>query len=209
MERMSVNMIRAVAIASAVLVLPSSAVWTPTNLAPCTSRPALLRDWRDSTPWPTASDSVLREKLAPYRNRVSFDPFDSVIVGDAATRARLNEGVLWEDDSVIVIVAKPPLPRDALVVPKREMMFPVDASPWLMDKLSRVAAATSDAFIATAGRACSRALVSKISINPPDIIRVRHLHVHVQPPDSIAITGENEFYARMSQRLREALSIRP
>ena len=90
-------MIRAAVIASAVLTLPITTVRIPATLTPCTSRPALVRQWRDSTPWPTASDSVLREKLAPYRNRVSFDPFDSVIAGDTATRARLNERVLWEE----------------------------------------------------------------------------------------------------------------
>jgi len=149
---------------------------------------------------------VIRRNLESYRSRVTFDPFDSVIVGDAATRARLKERVLWEDDSVIVIVAKPALPRDALVIPKREMMFPVDASEALLARLARVAGATSDAFIQTAGLQCKSAFTSSISISPPGSIGVRHLHVHVQPPDSIVIENEQDFYNRMSRNLNQILS---
>src|SRR5881392_2861098 len=147
------------------------------RVPPCTPIPAIYDEWKAKTPWPQVPDSTLRRNLGPYRGQVTFDPFDAVIRGDSATRARLNERVLWADDSVIVIVAKPAMPRDALVVPKREMMFPVDAGQAMLERLARVAAATSDAFISTTGKQCDASLASRIWVNPPGAIGVRHLHV--------------------------------
>jgi diadenosine tetraphosphate (Ap4A) HIT family hydrolase len=142
------------------------------------------------------------------RGAVTFDPFDAAISADSATRAAMNERVLWEDDSVVVIVAQPPIPRDALVVPRREMMFPTDASESLLKQMALVAAATSDAFVATAGKRCDTALVSNIFVNAPASIGVKHLHVHVQPPAAIEIKNEGDFYSRMSLELKAALSRR-
>jgi diadenosine tetraphosphate (Ap4A) HIT family hydrolase len=173
---------------------------------PCTPIPALYQDWKARTPWSQEADSVVRARVDVFRSRVTFDPFDAVIAADSATRTRKGERVLWEDDSLMVIVAKPAMPRDALVIPKLELMFPGDASEWLIGRLARAAAATSDAFMRTSGKECDSAYASRIFVNPPDAIGVRHLHVHVQPPPTIAIRDEHDFYDRMRRHLAEALA---
>src|SRR4051794_15413175 len=85
---------------------------------PCTPTPALYANWKSTTPWPLAPDSVVQREVNSYRGRVKFDPFDAMIASDSGTRARLGERVLWKNDSVIVIVAKPSTPREALIVSK-------------------------------------------------------------------------------------------
>jgi len=172
----------------------------------CTPVPALYEEWKAKTGGAQATDSAVRRLAEARRGSITFDPFDAVIGGDRATRKRLGERVLWEDDSVIVIVAKPAFPRDVLAIPKREMMFPFDASEGLLKRLATVAAATSDAFIQSANKHCDASLVSSISISRPTELGVKHLHVHVQPPPSILVQDEQKFYSRMSQHLGEILS---
>jgi hypothetical protein len=132
------------ALATLVVLLPLAPLHINSRVGPeadCTPKPALYENWKSTTQWARLPDSTIRRQVERLRSRVMFDPFDSVIVGDSAARARLNERVLWEDDSVIVIFAKPPIPRDALIVPKREMMFPTDASESVLISLATVAAA--------------------------------------------------------------------
>lgn len=138
----------------------------------CTSVPSLYANWKALTPWPNESDSAIKDHLKPYRSTVSFDPFDAVINGDSATRATRHERVLWEDDSVIVIVAKRSSPHDVLVIPKREMMFPVDASADLLSRLATVAVAVSGAFIESGGKQCDNSVTSTIEIRSPSGIGV-------------------------------------
>jgi diadenosine tetraphosphate (Ap4A) HIT family hydrolase len=174
----------------------------------CTPTPALYAKWKAATQWPQATDSAVGQLVEQHRDSVTFDPFDAPIAAGGAIGMRGTERILWEDDSVIVIVAKPATPRDALVIPKREMMFPTDAGPALLQRLALVAAATSDAFIQAAGMQCHDTLVATISIGRPGGLMVRHLHVHVQPPAAIAFHDEATFYSRMSQHLAQRLSKR-
>jgi hypothetical protein len=98
------------------------------------------------------------------------------------------------------------MPRDALVLAKREMMFPSDASEALLGRMARVAAATSDAFIEATEKPWTSQFVANVFVNRPVVIGVRHLHVHVQPPPEIVIQDEAVFYSRMSRALGEAMS---
>jgi diadenosine tetraphosphate (Ap4A) HIT family hydrolase len=166
--------------------------WTGFGPAPCTPAPALYTDWKAKTLWASEPDSGLKVRLDSLRGDIRYDPFDAVIAGDST--ARLGERVLWEDDSVIVIVAKHSTLHDVLVLPKREMMFPVDASEALLARMSRAAAAVSDAFLEVAGKRCDPSLRSVIEISPPGRIGVKHLHVHVRPPATLTFPTDDALY---------------
>jgi len=112
------------------------------------------------------------------------DPFTPIAQHDPVARAK--EKVLWENPRLMVIVDLfAPCPK-ALVVPKKQVTFPVEADQALLKELAQVAAHVSDAFSATTG-----APPSGIWINPPQHLMVRQLHVHVLPQaNDFSDTGE-------------------
>lgn len=117
-------------------------------------------------------ENCVRDMRAPVSGRK--DPFTPIALGDPQARSR--EWVLFEDPDLMVLVDSfSPTPK-ALVVPKATTMFPTDLSPAMLEKISRVAAATADAFSAATGAASNG-----IWINPPQYLMVRQLHVHVMP----------------------------
>ena len=166
----------------------------------------LYKNWRKAALSDDATDEQVREYAEKERQRVSTlrDPFTPIANMNEAERAAAGERVLWEDDTIMVLVdrfhdVKP------LVIPKKQMMFPIDAPPGFMDRLAVVAAATSDALIWGAGGECETASSSRIYVNPPKVIGIRQLHAHVQPSHSIRDSVQDGFYTRVSEYLADAL----
>ncbi len=125
---------------------------------------------------PSKRQRTIQDALSRHGGRIARkrDPFTPVAQGDPAARAR--ETVLWENPHVMVLADRFARSPKALVVPKKPMSFPTDASPAALKELARVAAAVSDAF----GQA-TKSGPAEIWINPPQHLSVRQLHVHVQP----------------------------
>ncbi len=140
-----------------------------------TTLPALLDDWTTASQ-ALGGEADLKAKVEAQRERVSRmkDPFLPIAHNDPAARAK--ETVLYEDDADMVIVDAFSFGPKALVVPKVEMLFPVDATEAQLARLAEIAAAVSDAFIDNGAQG-----PAKIWINPPSALTVRQLHVHVQP----------------------------
>lgn len=140
-----------------------------------TTPPALLDDWKTASQT-LGGEADLKAKVEAQRERVSRmkDPFLPIARNDPAARAK--ETVLFEDDANMVIVDAFSFGPKALVVPKDEMLFPIDATTPQLERLAEISAAVSDAFIANGAQG-----PAKIWINPPSALTVRQLHVHVQP----------------------------
>jgi diadenosine tetraphosphate (Ap4A) HIT family hydrolase len=132
--------------------------------------PAILKD-------PRSKDQAVTDSLADGRARLPKlkDPFTPVALN--VPQARAKETILWESPTVMVLVDTfAPHPK-ALVIPKRQMAFPVDATRAELEELARVAKGVSNAF-----NRAARCGDSEIWINPPQDITIRQLHVHVNPP---------------------------
>ncbi len=130
----------------------------------------------DLTKTPKHIDNTLSRVVVERRPRIQKkrDPFTPIAMHDPAARAK--ERVLWENPRVMVLVDLfAPCPK-ALVVPKKQMMFPIEADAATLTELARVAAHVSDALSDVTG-----APPAGIWINPPQHLMVRQLHVHVLP----------------------------
>ncbi len=140
----------------------------------------------DITKTPKHTDATLSRVVVERRPRImkKRDPFTPIAMNDPAARAK--ESVLWESSRVMVLVDLfAPCPK-ALVVPKKQLMFPVEADAATLTELARVAAHVSDALSDVTG-----APPSGIWINPPQHLMVRQLHVHVLPQvNDYVDTGE-------------------
>lgn len=145
----------------------------------------------DLTKTPKHIESTLSRVVLERRPRVQKkrDPFTPIAMNDPAARAK--ERVLWENPRVMVLVDLfAPCPK-ALVVPKKQMMFPVEADAATLTELARVAAHVSDALSDVTG-----APPAGIWINPPQHLMVRQLHVHVLPQvNDYVDTGEPLLHA--------------
>lgn len=170
-----------------------------------TTPSALLQEWIAATARGGSLEDA-RAVCEAARARVERlrDPFLPVARGDSAARAK--ETVLWEDGRTMVLVDAYGSPPKALVVPKSEMLFPVDGEPAVVDELARVASAVSDAFVAALGGGGP----ARVWINPPSALSVRQLHVHVQG-DGARLSEPDRadrakpFYARVTTELARAL----
>ena len=173
----------------------------------CTSIPSLYENYKKTTLGREGTDKELREHLETQRERVSKlkDPFTPIARMTEAERAAAGERVLWEDATVMVLVDRFSGTPKPLVVPKKEMMFPIDASQDFIKRLAMVAAATSDALMWAVGGECDPSSSSKIYVNPPTVIGVRQLHVHVKPADPLRDINAGEFYTGVSKYLRDRL----
>lgn len=130
----------------------------------------------DLTKTPRHVEATLSKAVVDYRPYISRkrDPFTPIAMNDPAARAK--EKVLWENPRLMVIVDLfAPCPK-ALVVPKKQVMFPVEADANLLKELAQVAAHVSDAFSKALGTP-----PAGIWINPPQHLMVKQLHVHVLP----------------------------
>lgn len=130
----------------------------------------------DLTKTPKHIENTLSRVVVERRPRImkKRDPFTPIAMNDPAARAK--ERVLWENPRVMVLVDLfAPCPK-ALVVPKKQMMFPVEADAATLSELARVAAHVSDALSDVTG-----APPAGIWINAPQHLMVRQLHVHVLP----------------------------
>ncbi|MBI1947618.1 MAG: HIT domain-containing protein [Deltaproteobacteria bacterium] len=130
----------------------------------------------DLTKTPKHIDNTLSKVVVERRPRIQKkrDPFTPIAMNDPVARAK--ERVLWENPRVMVLVDLfAPCPK-ALVVPKKQMMFPVEADAATLAELARIAAHVSDALSDV-----THAPPSGIWINPPQHLMVRQLHVHVLP----------------------------
>jgi diadenosine tetraphosphate (Ap4A) HIT family hydrolase len=105
---------------------------------------------------------------------------------------------------VMVVVDRFSQAPKLLVIPKRELMFPLDTPRSLIDRLAQVSAGASDALIVAAGRKCSSKTYADIWINPPRALSVKQLHVHVRPRTPI-VGNADTIYARTERRLRDVL----
>lgn len=140
----------------------------------------------DLTKTPRHVEATLSKAVVDYRPFISRkrDPFTPIAMNDPVARAK--EKVLWENPRLMVIVDLfAPCPK-ALVVPKKQVMFPVEADQNLLKELAQVAAHVSDAFAKALGTP-----PSGIWINPPQHLMVKQLHVHVLPQaNDFTDTGE-------------------
>ena len=132
--------------------------------------PSLWTDWISHVV-PNGDMAQLRATIEAARPRMSRlrDPFLPLVQGEA----RSGETVLWEDATTLVLVDRFGTPPKALVVPKREALFPPDLGEEGIAALAVIARCVMDAFIATVGGS------ARAWINPPAALSVRQLHVHV------------------------------
>jgi diadenosine tetraphosphate (Ap4A) HIT family hydrolase len=177
----------------------------------CTKIPDLYGNWKRLTPWTDMSDDSLRFSVAPERLRISGmpDPLTPLATMDSAQRAFNKERVLWEDNRVMVIVAKGETPLHLLVVPKNTFMFIIDVPQSERDRLALVAAATSDAMMQVAGKKCDGTPPSAIYIHPPALLGVRQLHVHVVPNEPDTTKNLARVYSEVGQRVDSLLKPAP
>ena len=123
-----------------------------------------------------SQDNAIAKSLVSHGQRLqkARDPFTPLALNDPQARAK--DRVLWENQQVMVIVDSfAPSPK-ALVIPKKQAMFPQDLAPGDMDMLANIAAKVSDAFgvVADSGPA-------DIWVNPPQRLTIKQLHTHVLP----------------------------
>jgi len=137
------------------------------------SEQSLWNEWVSCVS-PGGDIASLRASVEAARGRVEGlrDPFLPVARGDDAARA--EETVLWEDGEYLVLVDRYGAAPKALVVPKREALFPVDLGEARVARLSEICRHVMEAFNTIAGG------TSRAWINPPSALTVRQLHVHVQ-----------------------------
>lgn len=175
----------------------------------CTQLPTLYADWKEATLGTAASGEEIRAHVEGERESVAQlpDPFGPLLKMDEEELARKGERILWRDAQVAVFVDRfSPSPK-LLVVPTKFVMFLTDASEQVVERLARVAAASSDALLRASDRACDTDDPSRIYVNPPRRLGVKRLHVHVQPTEPIRHDGDaNAFYARVAGQLKELLS---
>jgi diadenosine tetraphosphate (Ap4A) HIT family hydrolase len=120
-------------------------------------------------------------------------------------RTKLDETVLWEDSTILVLVDRDPSPK-GLVIPKARACFLVDITPSLRNELALIAAVTSDAFMHAAGRKCSATAISQIYVNPPRSLGVKQLHVHVDPRNPIVVGDRVRFFTNVATEIIRILS---
>ncbi len=183
-----------------------------TSKLSCTPVPDLLADYKAANLWPNAKDEDVKKFVDKYRTNVKRkpDPFSKLWPMTEAQRNQIGERVLWENDTIGVLVDifylrnnKKPKP---LVIPKEEMNFITDASPELRARLAIVAAAASDAIMVASGKQCDPSAISRIEIHKPNHLGVKQLHVHVIPPYDGQLTGIDDlFYNRVQSYLKYAL----
>lgn len=150
-------------------------------------------------------DSMRRERarLAPKP-----DPFAPLVRGDP--KARAKEILLHETPEAMVVADLFARSPKVLVVPKRAVMFPSEASQGLLDHLASLARAASAAFQKAGAPA-----PAEVWVNPPNRLSLPRLHVHVQPhlPPWVEVrpkdnpaptTEERQFYSQVA-RFFEAL----
>jgi diadenosine tetraphosphate (Ap4A) HIT family hydrolase len=186
----------------------------PATSATPASAPGLLAYWIDRTARlavgkrdfaqmsPAERLRVVKQEIAKERPAVAAnrDPFTPLAARDPAARAR--ETVLWENDKVMVVVAKRDASKTkALVVPRVQRNFITDATPAEIAEMERVIAALSAAYQSVAGTS-----PADVMLSTPDNMELARMHVHVDPPDISVSRGElPKFYAAMAQSLARRL----
>jgi diadenosine tetraphosphate (Ap4A) HIT family hydrolase len=173
------------------------------QLPSCTPLPNIYGAWKQATSPSDTSESAVRKCVNGERARVSGlpDPFTPIASMDSAHRVAKGEQVLWEDATVMVLVAIPPSPGHVLVIPKTPVMFLSDAPERVRHHLALVAAATSDAMMLAAGSTCAGWLPPRISVSPPSGLIARQLHVHVVPTEPISSNDLEHIYTEASGRI--------
>jgi diadenosine tetraphosphate (Ap4A) HIT family hydrolase len=172
----------------------------------CTKTPDLYASWRSATVG-NASEDSLRSVVESAGQRASTlpDPFTPLFTLTPAERTARNETVVWEDTSAIALVDRFHGAPKLLIVPKAPMSFMANASPFIRAHLARVAAAAADAMIVASGRSCDATAKFDIYVNPPNVIGVRQLHVHVVPERDITVSDAASFYSRVGRIMTERL----
>lgn len=125
------------------------------------------------------------------------DPFAPLVQGAPASRA--EERVLFESPTTLVVVDRFAQAPKALVIPKRFMTFPTEATGEELRELARVSGAVSRAFSRLSGAE------AEVWINPPQHLTVKRLHVHVAPPRADLLETE-ALWAELSSELHLGLS---
>lgn len=127
------------------------------------------------------------------------DPFTPVARGDV--KARAKERVLYENQSLVVLVDRFAQTPHILVVPKQRASLPTEIKPAVLDQMGKVAEAVSEAFTAL-----TRSAPSQAWVNPPQRLTISQVHMHVEPglpPLPKAI--EQRFWAAFEKELQQRL----
>ncbi len=138
--------------------------------------PVRAKHYQAITKDTASQDQAIADSHAAHGSRLqkARDPFTPLALGDPQARAK--DRVLWENNFLMVIVDSfAPSPK-ALVIPKKQAMFPKDLAPGDMEALAKTAAKVSDAFGKVAGSG-----PADIWVNPPQRLTIKQLHTHVLP----------------------------
>ncbi len=175
----------------------------------CTPIPSLYEDWKKAIVGKDGTDEQARTYAESQRAHVSElpDPFTKVGRMSPAERTAADERVLWEDETIFVLVDKYRATPSLLVIPKEPVIFPIDAPSDLIKRLGQVAAVTGDAMIFAVGKTCQAVAKAAMYINPPGAVSVRQMHVHVEP--SIGSFDGTEPYGRAAEYLKTHLPVPP
>lgn len=154
-----------------------------------TNAPALYEEWKHRVLGRLGTDDEVRNLVETERAVIAGkrDPFTPLAGLTCLQRSALNESVVWEDVSTMVIVDIYHSGPKLLVVPKTPGNFPTDFSMQEIERLGQVSAAACDSLVSVDGaNVLAPAGMCHIYINPPAGLMLRQLHVHVQLAKSSA-----------------------
>jgi diadenosine tetraphosphate (Ap4A) HIT family hydrolase len=87
------------------------------------------------------------------------------------------------------------------VIPKARALLPTDVPAATLDEMGRVGKIVSDAFSKVA-----KAKPSELFVNPPQLVTIAQLHLHVIPPMRPLREGvEDAFWSKVSTALGKTL----
>lgn len=151
---------------------------------------------------PGAKARLVNDAAADLKARAPRlrNPFAPLAANDPVARAK--EKVLWENGTLMVLVDRFSKAPHLLVVPKAPALLPQDAPPATLDEMGRVGKIASDVFTRVAGVGASETFV-----NPPQLISIGQLHMHVIPPmKALTDKGSAKLWAKFGAELSKALN---
>jgi diadenosine tetraphosphate (Ap4A) HIT family hydrolase len=150
---------------------------------------------------PNAKTRIFNDAVADLKARAPKlrNPFAAIAAGDP--KARAKETVLWENPQLMVLVDRfAPVPH-VLVIPKAPALLPTDLPASALDEIGRVGKVASDVFTKMTG-----AKPSELFVNPPQLVTIGQLHLHVIPGLRPLKEGaEAKFWSHFSAGLDKAL----
>jgi diadenosine tetraphosphate (Ap4A) HIT family hydrolase len=150
---------------------------------------------------PTAKTRIFNDAVADLKARAPKlrNPFADIAADDP--KARAKETMLWESPQLMVLVDRFAQVPHVLVVPKAPALLPTDLPASALDEVGRVGKVASDVFTRLA-----HAKPSEIFVNPPQLVTIGQLHLHVIPGLRALKEGaEHKFWRHFSTELSKAL----